>query len=71
MAQATKVLSGADGAVQSTSINTAEGVLRRPAVKMARVFNEFFRDEMNTLAMLVPETWKTLTLENLSNFLKI
>ena len=45
MARLTEVFPGADGAIQSASIEAAEGVLRRPAVKLAPAFYECFRDE--------------------------
>ena len=40
-----EVFPGADGVIRSASIKTAYGVLRRPAVKLAPVFYECFRDE--------------------------
>ena len=45
MARVTEVFPGADGVIRSTSIKTADEVLRRPAVKLAPVFYECFRDE--------------------------
>ena len=45
MARVTEVFLGADGVIRSASIKTADGVLRRPAVKLAPVFNECFRDQ--------------------------
>ena len=45
MARATEVFPGADGVIRSALIRTADGVLRRPALKLAPVFYECFRDE--------------------------
>ena len=45
IARVTEVFSGADGVIRSALIKTADGVLRRPAVKLAPVFFECFRDE--------------------------
>ena len=45
MARVTGVFPGADGVIRSAIIKTSDGVLRRPAVKLAPVFYECFRDE--------------------------
>ena len=45
MARVMEVDPGPDGVIPSASIKTADGVLRRPAVKLAPVFYECFRDE--------------------------
>ena len=45
MARVTEVFPGADGVIRSALIRTSDGVLRRPAVKLAPVFYECFRDE--------------------------
>ena len=45
MARVLEVFPGADGVIRSTAIKTAYGVLRRPAVKLAPVFYECFRDQ--------------------------
>ena len=45
MARVMEVYPGADGVIRSTSINTADGVLRRPPVKLAPVFYKCFRVE--------------------------
>ena len=58
MARVIEVFPGADGVIRSAAIKTGEGVLRTPAVKLAPVFCECFRDEKRP-AMLAPETWKT------------
>ena len=45
MARVTEVFPGADGVIRSATIRTADGVFQRPAVKLAPVFFECFRDE--------------------------
>ena len=45
MAQVNELFSGADAVIQSAAIQTADGVLRRPAVKVVPVIYECFRDE--------------------------
>ena len=45
MARLIEVFPGADAVIRSAAIKTADGVFRRPAVKLAPVFYECFRDE--------------------------
>ena len=42
MARVTDVFSSADGVIPSTLTKIADGMLRRPAVKLALVFSESF-----------------------------
>ena len=64
MARVTEVLPGADGVIRSASIKTEDGVLRRPAVKLAPVCYECFRVENRAGDVGAREsentkTWKT------------
>ena len=45
MARVIEVFPGADGVIRSAVIKTSDGIFRRPAVKLAPVFYECFRDE--------------------------
>ena len=45
IAGVTEVFPGADGVIRSALIKSADGILRRPAVKLASVFYVCFRDE--------------------------
>ena len=45
MARVIEVFPGADGVIRSALIKTSDGALQRPAVKLAPVFYECFRDE--------------------------
>ena len=45
MARVIEVFPGADGVIRSVPIGTGDEKLRRPAVKLAPVFYECFRDE--------------------------
>ena len=56
MARVTDVFPGADGVIRSASIETADGVLGRPAVKLAPVFYECFPDENRTGDIAARET---------------
>ena len=44
MARVVEIFAGADGDVISASSKTAVGVFRRPAMKLAPVLYEYFRD---------------------------
>ena len=45
LARVMELYPGADGVIRSASINTANEVLRRPAVKLVPFFYDCFRDE--------------------------
>ena len=65
MARVTEVFPGADGVIRSALIRTSNGVLRRPAVKLAPVFYECFRDE-NRAGDVGAKHWKITKLDKFS-----